>query len=123
SECGVPVIQGSEIGIAATGEVTVGSSQAIELPEKTGSVARTSSYFAAPRTGFHAKAGVRGKLVEPLAKPGRKAWSDLGAAISARSTFVGARTAAFAPPASASTAKARATVRTSGIPLRFSAAA
>src|SRR5262249_14301966 len=113
---------GSEIGIAATGEFTVGSSQAIELPENTGSVARTSSYLPAPRTGFHANAGVRGKLVVPLGKPGRNAWSAPGAARSARPTCAGVRTAALAPPASASTARARAAVRTTGIPLRFAAA-
>src|ERR1051326_2878631 len=122
-ECGVPVIHGSEIGTAATGELTVESSHAIELPEKAGSVERTSSYVAAPRTGFHAKAGVRGKLVVPVGKPGRNAWSEPGAASRcALATWVGVRTAAFAPPASASTVRETPTIRTSGIPLGFSAA-
>src|SRR5438067_4545910 len=123
NEWGVPVIHGSEIGTAATGELTVESSHAIEFPEKAGSFERTSSYRTAPRTGFHANAGVRGKLVVPVAKPGRKAWSAPGAASRfAVATCAGARTAAFAPLASASTVRETAAIRTSGIPLGFSAA-
>ena len=121
-ECGVPVIHGSAIGTAATGLLMVVSSHAIELPEKFGSVERTSSYFAAPRDGFHANAGVRGKVVVPFGKPGRSARRAVGATSSARAAWAGARTAACAPPATASTAKETAATRTSGIPLGFSAA-
>src|SRR5262245_42922852 len=61
-EWGFPVIHGSDIGTAATGVVSVASSQTIPFPRKSGLIESTSSYRFAPGTGLHANAGVREKI-------------------------------------------------------------
>src|SRR5437588_8771100 len=62
SEYGLPVIQGSAIGIETTGLRRLAVLQSIALSAKRLLVASSNSYRTAPWTGCQAKAGVREKV-------------------------------------------------------------